>query len=657
MFSSIVRGACAVALFAVASAPARAADVPQPTPSTSAAAVPDGALPQIGRVVTSDRRDEPVAQSSRPTFVVDRARIEAYGARTVADALQDVPGVDLASYGAFGAQVNYGIRGALSAQTLVLVDGLPVADPTTGAVQLGQLSTVGVERIEVVESGSSTLYGTNASGGVINVITRVPRGAYLEASSGSFADRDARASIGNGVVGATYERHVATNDYPYPGFTYSGTSSCGFGAFKPCAFAGGTRNFAYGDQSAGRISLDAPLGRGFRVRGRADATDTQIGAPGGFTFASSTASQLTTANSTYLELERASRTSTFTVDLSGSQTRLAFVDPVNAGGESDTYTGRSQLSLRDAISGPHVDLVAGIDAARESGVFSFPSMPNFATPGAAPLPPSAVGAAQAQSAAYVQAGVSPLSGTRFTAGLRGENDSPHGSVLAPSFGGTIRSGRVRFAGNVGESFRVPTLEDLYYPGASNPNLQPEKAQTADVTVAYDSPAATLSAGWFDRNGSNFIVFDLAKFVPVNAQRAATAGLALTATSKPFAGLVASASLTNLYRSLDLTTGARLPFSPVTQTTLELTHPFARGNVAYGLRYGIVGSDGSDRGNVAPPLSGSYDAYATLDAFVRYRLAPDAIVTVRGFNLGDERYAPIFGYPAPGRRAYVEVSTR
>jgi outer membrane receptor protein involved in Fe transport len=162
--------------------------VPAPSPEPSSSAVP--ALRPIGNVVTSDRKSEPIGLTSQPTFVIDRSHIESFGDRTVADALQDVPGVEIAPYGAFGAETNYGIRGATSAQTLVLVDGIPVTDPTTGAVQLSQFSTAGVQRIEIVESGSSTLYGTSASGGVINIITQVPRGAYLAAAQGSFGDRD-----------------------------------------------------------------------------------------------------------------------------------------------------------------------------------------------------------------------------------------------------------------------------------------------------------------------------------------------------------------------------------------------------------------------------------------------------------------------------------
>jgi vitamin B12 transporter len=631
-----------VSLLARAERPALA-DPASPAPVASAAASPaPGSLRAIGEVVTSDRRPEPIGSTSQPTFVIDRARIESFGDRTVADALHDVPGVEVQSYGPFGAQAAYGIRGAGPERTLVLVDGIPITDPTTGAVQLSQFSTVGVQRIEVVESGSSTLYGTSASGGVINIITTVPRGAYVAAATGSFADRDVRASLGDGTVGFSFERHVATDAYPYEAFDYG----------PHFDYPGGARTNAEGDATTGRLSLDVPTVAGFTVRARADASGSFIGAPGSLQYPSQTATQATSTDSVLVDLERQSAASTFTISLAGSQTRLAYDDLVYNDGESDVATGRSQISVKDAVSYGRFDGVAGVDLSRASGVFAFPA--NYAS---ANTPAYALGASESQAAAYLEAGVAPVAGARFTAGLRGENDSPHGSVLAPSFGGTVRSGSLRFSGDVGESFTVPTLEDLYYPGYANPNLLPERAQTADATVAFETARGTVSAGWFDRNGSNFIVLDPKTFIPENAQRAESAGMVLTATSKPIAGFVVEASFTNLYRALDLTTGARLPQDPVDQATLSLAHPLAgTSRFAYGLRWGIVGSDGADAANVAV-RSATFDAYDTLDAFFRYKLANGAVLTVRGANLGNTQYAPLFAYPAPGRTFGVELSTR
>jgi vitamin B12 transporter len=635
----LARFMCACAALAAAAAvfplAARAA-LPSPAPSVS-----PGALTEIGRVSTGDRRSEPLGLVSRPTIVVDRSRIEAYGARTVADALADVPGLNLFRYGPFGAQVDYGIDGATSAQTLVLVDGAPYADPSNGGAQLEGLSTLGVERIEIVEGGASTLYGTSASGGVINIITRVPRGAYLAAATGSYADRDLRAAAGNGVFGASFERHVAANAYPYPALTYAPAD----------AFAGGTRANAYAAESSGRAAADTTLGAGLRLRARLDASENTGGVPGGLSFLTPNAVQQLSNDGGLLEIERAARASTLTLSLSGLAQRIVYDDPDN-GGEQDTYDGRVQLSLKDVVTARRGDLVAGVDVARESAVLSFGA--GQLGPGS---PVSATGAAQAQAAAYVQAGAAPFPGARFTAGVRAENDAPRGGVLAPSLGGVVRFGRLRVAGDLSESFRVPTLVDLYYPGFSNPNLVPEKARNADATLGYETRFAGISAEWFGRAGSNFIVLDPVTFVPYNARRAEAEGFTIVATSRERAGIEAEATFTDLYRALDLETHARLPRNPVGQATLGLTHPFGGGRVSYGLRYGIVGSDGDDRAKVAAPLTGSFDSYASLDAFLRCKMAPGVVLSVRGFDLGDDRYAPVFAYPAPGRRFSVEVSTR
>lgn len=630
---------------------ASAQATPSPAPSSPSP------LAEIGHVTTSDRHSVPIGQTSRPTFVVDRARIENEGARTVADALRNVPGVELFAYGPFGAQVDYGIRGAISARTLILIDGQPVADPTTGTVNLDQLSTIGVQRIEVVESASSALYGTSASGGVVNIMTSVPRGTYLEGSLGSYADRDLRVGVGDGRVGASFERHVATDAYPYPPFNY-GEPGCTTAYGAPCNFPGGVRQNTYGDQSTGRLSTDLRMGSGFRLRGHADVSALDIGIPSRLDALTPNTTYRLSNDTALLELEHTMKASTLSLDVSGTTQRASYADP--SFGADGTYWGRTQLSLKDAVSGTRSDFVAGIDLTRASGVFSFPASTTPASGGtpATTTPAFAAGASQSQAAAYVQFGASPIVGTRFTAGLRAEHDAPAGSVLAPSFGGVIRLGpNVRVAGNVSESFAVPTLQDLYYPGAANPKLQPEKSQDRDVTVAYDTPHGAVSIGWFARSGSNFIVFDPVKFIPVNAQRAQTAGIMATARTAPFHGLVADAGFIDLYDALDLTTGARLPRNPVGQASVGLTRPFGPTRTSFGIRFGIVGSDGDDAANVSPPLVGHYDSYTSLDAFARYKFAAGGVISVRGFNLGNDGEASIFGYPNLGRRFSVELSTR
>lgn len=626
------RAGAFAALVLCFAAPASAQSFPSPSPSAAP-------LPEIGRVTTSDRRPESAARSTRTTFVVERATIESFGSRTVADALSNVPGVGLFSYGGFGAQAGYGIRGTTAAQTLVLRDGVPIITASTGSIDLGSLSTIGVQRIEVVENGSSTLYGTSATGGVINLISGSSPGSYARLSSGTFGDDDIALSAGVGRLGVSFERHTADNAYDYPAFAYAGGN----------ATPAGTRSNADAQQSAARLTYVAPLAGGWSARLSAGDDAARIGVPGSLAFGlTPLARQHTSRSDAQLELARAAGGGTLSLTLAGSGQRLSYADPgPQQGGESDTYDGRTQASLRYAYSGRRDDLVTGLDVSRESAALSFVA------------PQTPIAAAESQAAAYAQFGYAPSAATRLTLGLRGENDAPRGKVLAPSFGLRANLGSARLTANAGESFRVPTLVDLYYPGFSNPGLLPERITDYDAALAFPSLGGGVTLGYFGRDGSNLIAFDTVTFTPVNVARIAVNGLQLTAATRPYHHLRADASITDVYRALDTVHGLRLPNTPPIIATLGLQRGFDGGALAFGARVRVVGQLADlPAPTFAPPsLADPFSAYTVADAYVRYRFGAAAVGTLRVRNLGGERYAPIFGYPAPGRTVTFELSTR
>jgi vitamin B12 transporter len=630
MFSSLIRGGALCAFAVVAVARAAAADqAPSPSPSPSASP----GLHEIGRVVTSDRRSEPLSSVTKPTFVVDRATIDAFGLTTVGSALSDIPGVLISSYGAFGAQSNYGIRGTTSAQTLILRDGVPISTGSSGDIDLGTLSTAGLDRIEVVESGSSTLYGTNAAGGVINLIDALHPEPYARISDGTYGDRDVSLSAGAGTFTVAFERHLATNVYDYPAFNY-------VGAPEPA----GTRSNDDAEQSVLRLGYVQTLGDGITARLTAGDDGIDIGVPGGLNFGvTPDARQGTAREDAQLELARTAGAGTFALTFAGSTQKLSYADPgPQLGGEDDTYDGRVQTSLRYSASGSRSDFVTGIDLQRESATLSF-SGP-YASPD--------FGAAESQAAAYTQYGYSPLAGTRLTAGVRAERDTPGGGVVAPSLGLGVGLGPVKLTGNLGESFRVPTLIDLYYPGGSNPLLVPERLANYDVTLALPRAGNGVSFGIFGRNGANLIALDPVTYIPFNVTRASLTGLQLIGTTRSFDHLRFTGSVTDIYRALDTATGARLPSTPPVVVTAGLERAFDGGPLAFGFRARIVGSTPDDG-----PQPDPYDAYTDADVYVRYRFTKSAILSLRLQNAGDERYAPIYGYPAPGRTFFVELATR
>ncbi len=603
-------------MLAILLAAALSAATPTPAPQPS----------EIGHVTTADRQDEPVTMTTRPTFIVDRATIQAQGDRTVADALRDIPGITMFRYGAFGSQANYGVLGATSEQTLILVNGFPVAAGSSGSIDLGTFSTIDVQRIEVVEGGGSTLYGSSAVGGIINIITgHVPRSPYLEVADGTYGEQDARFEIGEGGLGIGFERHVAANVYSFPSLD---------------GFPAGTRMNSWAQATAGRIDYQSNPSATYTVDASLGNDAIKLGVPGNLSFLTPLAVQATAQEDGHVSITHHTPNSALSLSFSGAHAALDYNDPQN-GGENDTYDSRTQVSLRDVIANPSGSLVTGVDLSRESALLYL---------GPLSIPATAT-AALAQSAVYAQYRDNITSGIVLTGGLRGEHDAPQGSVLEPALGTSFLLGSAKLSANYAGTFRVPTIDELYYPGFSNPLLVPERSKNLDATLSLPLGGAAASLSWFSRQAVNLIALN-ANFVPENIARASLSGLVFSGHTAPLGGMVATLNVTDMYRALNLTPGqpaVRLDFEPVLTTALGIERGFSGGAFAFG-----VDAQVQSPHNESGVLRGGQ---TTVDAYTRGRLAQNLIGSIRVYNLGDERYAPILGYPAPGRTVEFELSTR
>jgi vitamin B12 transporter len=129
-------------------------------------------------VVTATRVATPIEQVGSSVTVIDRQQIDERQYRSVVDALESVPGLRIVQQGTRGTIASVFMRGTNSNQTLVLLNGKRISDPSspTGAFNFAHIQLENVERIEVVRGPQSSLYGSDAIGGVINVITRKGEG-------------------------------------------------------------------------------------------------------------------------------------------------------------------------------------------------------------------------------------------------------------------------------------------------------------------------------------------------------------------------------------------------------------------------------------------------------------------------------------------------
>src|SRR5205823_12729089 len=152
------------------------------------AAQQEESLPPV--VVTATRTETPQQDVTTSISVITTKDIEAQHAETVLEALRNVPGVDVVQSGSRGTTTSIFIHGSNSDQVLVLIDGVEVNSTTLGAFNFAHLTTDNIDRIEVLRGAGGTLYGSQAIGGVINIITKkgqgpMEAGLSLEGGNGS----------------------------------------------------------------------------------------------------------------------------------------------------------------------------------------------------------------------------------------------------------------------------------------------------------------------------------------------------------------------------------------------------------------------------------------------------------------------------------------
>ena len=610
---------------------AAAVVVSSPSPSPSA-------VPEIAHVVTSDRSDTTLRNATRTTFVVTAETIARNGYRTVSDALANVPGLQINRYGPIGSQSNYGIRGSSSAQVLVLVNGMPAAGGLANSVALSTMSVAGINRIEVVEGGGSTLYGTGAIGGIINVITSSQANApNASIELGSFGDRSFSAS----GKGFSFERIVAQNAFDIPtGLMHLDGD-----------YEATTARFGW-DQKLGKVGVAL----------RTSFESDHLGAPGPLDFTSPTSREDDVNADASLAFTLKHAQSLQTLQIGGARQQLAFVcdssgaDPnCFSATQSLSTESRVDLGMRNVVTGANERLMYGVDLSR--GVVR--------TDSGAGVAGSVSFDSLAQSAAYVQENWGTRAGELY-AGLRGERDGSLGGEFSPSFGWRTSLGSdLILKANAATAFRAPNASELYFPGYGNPLLHPERAQVGDLAITDRSLLGGVTFGWFTNRTSQLIVstqigsdpttgFPI--FAPENVAHAFMQGFTFDAATKPLDRVSATFNVTDLYRASNVDTGARLPNDPVLAANVGL---IVSGKVQGAFdEAGVLFHGESTRAWVSPePAFEQSFGFTTLDAHVRFRMTDHLLLTLRGYNLGDSRYAEVSGYPMPGRSFAVQVTTK
>lgn len=441
-------------------------------------------------VVTAERRPTPVSDATAPVIVLERADIARRAATDLTTILQDAPGVQLEAVVGSGAGLY--LQGLGSDRVLVLLDGSPLAGRLDGQIDLSRLSPTQIQRVEIVEGPQSTLYGSTALGGVVNIITRrdvLPR-AQLTTTAGSFGQRDVSARLAA----------------PLGGFFASLEGGHRRVDAVPGAFPGTTGGAARWDWlgrlngSVGGAALDARLmtvseDQHYTIAPIPPATSPDFIFNGNLQYDGLARLTFGAAGNTDLRLH-------------GSWFDHRFVDSPTAssGGAPATWDRQRiadvELVQRGAL-GPHT-WVAGAKVDREwllSGRIRGYSR-------------SASTGALYASAEWVLTGA-----LRATTGIRFTESEIWGADLSPRVGAALRApGGLYLKAGVARGFRSPSFSEMYfdllqaqygYAVHGNASLRPEQSWNGTAEAGLSRPTLHLYVQGFTNRLRGFIETALA----------------------------------------------------------------------------------------------------------------------------------------------------
>ncbi|MFO1504770.1 MAG: TonB-dependent receptor [Steroidobacteraceae bacterium] len=619
------------------------------------ASASDGSLDEV--VVVATRLPVPATKVGNTVEVIDQREIEASQAIVVSDLLASQPGIGVTRSGGPGALTALRIRGAEGDHTLVLIDGVQINDPasTGGGFDFGNLMVGDISRIEVLRGAQSTLYGSQAIGGVINIVTAEggeTAGGSVQAEYGSLDSTLLKAAFGGRAGSAT--GRLAGSWYRTDGISTFGAGN-ERDAFRNTSLAG---RMGYELGPAARIDV-----RGYYARSR---VETDGYPPPNYVFADAgdyadkrqfvgyAGIELGSPGSSLRHRLAFQATHTDRDEYSGAFGAVSSFGRYRGENERAEYQGSWQVA-------PGYSAVFGLQHERSR-------MHNDIDP---------LSADARLDSAYLQLQAEPVRGLTLTGGYRRDDHDSFGTHGSLQFAAAWQAGPdTVLRASWGQGFKAPTLYQLYS-GYGNPGLAPETARSWDAGIEqhWQDGRLRLSAVYFERTTRQLISFldcpdpgntlcSAPGHQPFgyydNTALARANGVELKSVVMISPMLDLSANYTHA-RSRDRSPGSasfgmqllRRP-KDVANAAVNV-HPVAGLTATAALRH--VSSSPENDFDVFPPARISLRPYTLVDLRIAWQRNEQWQVAGRIENLFDRRYETVHLYGAPGRAAYLSVNRR
>jgi vitamin B12 transporter len=605
-------------------------------------------------VVTATRTAQPIQKIGQSVTVLTQAAIEASQAISITELLAQQPGVSFTRNGGPGTTTSLNIRGAESQHTVVLIDGVKLNDPssTQGGFNSGNLLVGDIARIEILRGAQSTLWGSQAIGGVVNIVTADPTVSFtssVEAEAGARKTGYLRAAAGGASDKITWR--LAGGYYTTDGFSSykvgkekDGYQNTGVSGRVRVALTDNVSAEVRSVYSKGKNDFDA-----FNGDSAEFARTEELVVYTGLNFALLEGRWNNRLGYAYTDTDRenlnpARPTGPITFDAAGKNKRFEYqgvfaisdIWTATFGGESEKSRMRTRSPSATTQNAPFRTGRVGVDSV------------------------------------YGQLQVEPIQGLTLTGGLRYEDHDTYGShtlgQVAAAY--ALNEGNTVLRASFGQGFRAPGLYELYSE-YGNTNLSPEEFDSWDAGVEQRvfGGKARASATWFHREADNEIRFfscasgsTAALCNPGgtfrfgyydNVQKTKAQGVELIGEVKPVTALTIAANYTytDAESNSGTTKGKQLTRRPKNMGNLSATYVWpVKLSTTVAVRY--VGKTYNNDTNTQVVKD-----YTLVDLRAAYPINETLEVFGRVENAFEKDYQTILNYGTPGRGAFVGLRAR
>lgn len=562
-------------------------------------------------VVTADRKARTVDETLAPVTVITRKDIEKYQATSLPEVLRRVPGISLSNSGGTGKATSVFLRGTHSSHVLVLVDGVQVGSATTGSVAFEDLPLDQVERIEVVRGPRSSLYGSEAIGGVIQIFTRKGGKGFqpeISVSAGSHQTQKANANLAGGNETTWYNLNAGTE------------KTDGFNA---------TANNQEPDAD-GYARDSVALRAGHRFATGTDVEVSWLRAQGDNDYDGTFVNQSDVVQQTMHAKVRHPLNAKAVVTAQVGQSKDESDNFKNGAFKSRFNTTRDTASLQaDVQTSENGSLTIGMDQQRDkvnsTTNYTVSSRDNTGV-----------------FANYQQR----LGATQFEVSARQDDNEQFGSHTTGGVAvGRDLSNGMRITAAYGTAFKAPTFNQLYFPGFGKADLKPEESTNTEIGLSGKAAGGKVrwSANAFRNDIDNLISYPPPTFAVSQTDKARIQGVELEAGTR-LAGWDVNANMTvqQPENRSGADAGKDLIYRPQRLVNVDLDRDLGR------LRVGAtLHGEGKRYTDAANTESKKLPGYGTLDLRADYKLSKDWTVGAKIGNVLDKNYQTNNGYNQDG----------